>query len=73
MAKDLNISKQAYWNKEKGRTPFTDKEKIIIKNKLTPIFPDITIDAIFFANEVLKSSEGVGTNGETENSSYFAG
>ena len=53
----LNISTQAYRNKEKGITPFKDTEKIVIKNKLVENgFNDITIDEIFFDNKVSKSS-----------------
>lgn len=54
MANYLGISLQAYWNKEHGKTPFSDQEKVMIKKILLPIFPDITIDAIFFDNLVLK-------------------
>lgn len=48
MAKEFNISKQAYWQKEKGSTSFSDREKILFKEMLLPIFPNITIDEIFF-------------------------
>lgn len=48
MAKEFNISKQAYWQKEKGCTSFSDREKILFKKMLLPIFPNITIDDIFF-------------------------
>ncbi|MCO6331503.1 hypothetical protein LZU19_06520 [Staphylococcus epidermidis] len=45
----LDISTQAYRNKEKGITPFKDTEKILIKNKLMEKgFNNITIDEIFF-------------------------
>lgn len=54
MSKFLGISLQAYWNKEKGKTQFSDTEKVKIKQLLLPYFPDITIDDIFFNNEVLK-------------------
>lgn len=49
MAKEFGISKQAYRMKEKGKTAFNDKEKILIKEMLKVIFPDITIDEIFFS------------------------
>lgn len=53
----LNISTQAYRNKEKGITPFKDTEKILIKNKLIENgFSNITIDEIFFNEKVSKSS-----------------
>lgn len=48
MATKLGISKQAYFMKEKGNTPFSDKEKIAIKCMLRTIFPSITVDEIFF-------------------------
>lgn len=44
----FGISPQAYWKKEKGIVPFSDREKIIFKNKVKFIFPNITIDEIFF-------------------------
>lgn len=44
MAKALGISVSSYRNKENGRTAFSDKEKIIFKELLIPIFPEITID-----------------------------
>lgn len=49
LAKELNISKQAYHNKEIGRTGFSDSEKLAIKNLLIGEFPKITIDDIFFS------------------------
>lgn len=48
MAKLFGISIQAYSAKERGRTQFKDSEKTIFKNELQKIFPDITIDEIFF-------------------------
>lgn len=49
MAKEFKISKQAYRLKEKGVTPFNDKEKVLFKEMLQVIFPQITIDEIFFS------------------------
>lgn len=49
IAKEWGISKQAYYMKENGKSAFSDKEKIWFKNKLKPLFPEITIDEIFFA------------------------
>jgi len=54
MAVFFNISVQAYRMKEKGKTPFSDEEKILFKNLLQEIFPKITIDEIFFAPKVSK-------------------
>lgn len=48
IAEHFDISSQAYWKKEKGKVPFSDKEKVIFKNLLNSIFPSITIDEIFF-------------------------
>lgn len=48
MGEKLGISKQSYSMKENGKTPFNDKEKIIFKNMLQEVFPNITIDDIFF-------------------------
>lgn len=48
MAKYLGISLQSYWSKENKKTPFTDKEKIQIKDMLSQNFEGITIDGIFF-------------------------
>lgn len=48
MAKKMGISSQSYWQKEKGRVSFSDKEKIIFKKLLQSLFPSITIDEIFF-------------------------
>lgn len=49
MAVLLDISRQSYYMKENGKTPFTDIEKVIIKKEISKIFPDITIDDIFFS------------------------
>lgn len=48
MGKELGISKQSYYLKEKGEVQFSDHEKLIFKRLLLPIFPNITIDEIFF-------------------------
>lgn len=48
MAKVLNISPQAYMNKEKGYVDFRNEEMMNFKNQLLPLFPDITIEDIFF-------------------------
>lgn len=44
----LGISKNSYYLKENGKVSFNDKEKMIFKNKVSNIFPEITIDDIFF-------------------------
>lgn len=48
MGQKFGISKQSYNYKENGRTKFTDDEKVIFKTLLQELFPDITIDDIFF-------------------------
>ncbi|QBX10238.1 transcriptional regulator [Streptococcus satellite phage Javan421] len=48
LGKELGISKQSYHNKESGKTQFSDSEKIKIKNLLLPMFPNITLEDIFF-------------------------
>lgn len=53
-SKFFNISTQAYARKERGETPFTDDEKVLIKDMLLVHFPDISIDQIFFNNKVTK-------------------
>lgn len=54
MAKTFEISLQAYWSKEMGKTPFSDNEKLKFKRMLLPLFPNITIDDIFFNQKVSK-------------------
>lgn len=44
----LGCSKQAYHNKENGRNAFTDAEKMTFKKLLLPMFPNITLEDIFF-------------------------
>lgn len=48
MGEKLGISKQAYHNKETGKTSFKDDEKQIFKNLLLPVLPNVTIEDIFF-------------------------
>ncbi|MFJ7952194.1 helix-turn-helix transcriptional regulator [Lysinibacillus sp. NPDC096418] len=48
MASYMNISRQAYSQKEKGKIPFKDSEKVFLKDKFKVIRPNITIDEIFF-------------------------
>lgn len=49
MAKQLDISLTSYFNKEHGTTPFTDKEKIIIRDMLKKVIENPSIDSIFFS------------------------
>lgn len=49
MAKELNISLQSYNNKELGKTPFNDKERLAIKSMVAEIKSDITIDELFYS------------------------
>lgn len=48
MAERLNISPQSYYNKENGNVAFKDSEKMQIKEMLLPLFPNITLENIFF-------------------------
>lgn len=54
LANVLQISLQAYYKKEKGKTAFNDGEKIIIKNLFSEDFPEITMEELFFNQEVSK-------------------
>lgn len=51
VAEMFGISTQAYSSKERGKTQFKDSEKVIFKKELQRLFPDITIDEIFFGNK----------------------
>lgn len=44
----LKMTKQSYCNKENGRSRFSDTEKLAFKNLLLPVFPNISIEDIFF-------------------------
>ncbi len=48
MALELGISTQSYHNKENGYVSFKDSEKMAIKSLLLPLFPNITLEDIFF-------------------------
>lgn len=48
LGRKLGISKQAYYNKENGRNSFSDTEKLKFKTLVLPLFPNITIEDIFF-------------------------
>lgn len=58
LAIKMNISAQAYSQKENGKVPFKDSEKILFKKMLLPYFPNITIDEIFFGNKLSKVEVG---------------
>lgn len=47
MADKLKISLQSYNNKELGKTPFNDKERL--KSMVAEIKSDITIDELFYS------------------------
>ncbi|HEM2750840.1 TPA: transcriptional regulator [Streptococcus suis] len=49
MAEKLEISLQSYNNKETGKTPFNDRERLIIREQVREIKPDITIDELFYS------------------------
>lgn len=48
----LKISTQSYSRRERGVVDFTDNEKIKIKEIVKPYFPGVTIEDIFFSQEV---------------------
>lgn len=54
LAKKLGISLQSLYRKEKGLTPFSDNEKILLKELFSEDFPAISIDEIFFNPKVSK-------------------
>jgi len=54
IAKKMNISRQSYWNKETGRTPFTDKEKMIFVAEVSKVVPGVSVIDIFFNQKVGK-------------------
>lgn len=69
MAGFFNISRQAYYRKEKGYTPFTDDEKILFRDLTKPMFPNITIEKLFFMNNTKKCKEEEdGRDGKHSNS-----
>ncbi|WP_342388133.1 helix-turn-helix transcriptional regulator [Salinicoccus bachuensis] len=67
LAEHFDITLQSYSRKERGVIPFNDREKVEIKNLLLEHFPDITIDEIFFADEVSKVEMGVKENVRNQN------
>ena len=48
MANKLGISMNAYRNKENGKVEFRDNEKIVIKEMILPLFPQVSLEEIFF-------------------------
>ncbi|SLM85392.1 helix-turn-helix transcriptional regulator [Vagococcus fluvialis] len=48
MANKLNISRQAYSEKERGNVPFKDSEKIFLKELFKQVDSNVTIDLLFF-------------------------
>ena len=61
LANKLGISRQAYSLKEKGKTSFSDSEKILIRDLVSEVVPNISIDSIFFnglVRNAKKNEEG---------------
>ncbi|MGX7091564.1 helix-turn-helix transcriptional regulator [Hutsoniella sourekii] len=52
LAKKLGISYQSYWNRETGRTSFTDDEKLLILELFRSELPSLTIEELFFGKKV---------------------
>lgn len=48
LAELLDLSSQSVSNKERGFTSFTDEEKVVFRELVKDIIPDITIDEIFY-------------------------
>lgn len=48
MASKMGISRQSYYAKETGKTPFKDSEKKLFRDLIRNLIPNITIDEIFF-------------------------
>lgn len=48
IANYLSISRQAYSEKERGKTSFNDREKRMLKELFLPIDPNVSIDSLFF-------------------------
>ncbi len=54
MANVIGVSRQSYWNKETGRTAFSDREKALFRDEVKKVLPEIKIDDIFFNDKVGK-------------------
>lgn len=48
LAELLDLSSQSVSNKERGFTSFTDEEKLVFRELVKDLIPDITIDEIFY-------------------------
>lgn len=57
VAEVFKISRQAYSSKERGLTPFSDTEKILFLELVKPMFPEATIESIFFTKNAKKCKE----------------
>lgn len=60
MAKKLDISRQAYSEKERGNVSFKDNEKMEILEMYKQVNPNISLYDIFFANKVTNGFENKG-------------
>ena len=59
VAKILGVSLQWYWQKETGKKPFSDKEKMILMELFREDFPELSFEEIFFSQIVPKVEKGV--------------
>lgn len=57
MAKIFDVTVYTYFRKEKGYSPFTDEEKIVFRNLVNNVFPDITVGELFFDGFAKKMKE----------------
>lgn len=48
LARFLGISLQSYWKKENGKVPFSDEEKIKVRDILGKHDSSLTIEKLFF-------------------------
>lgn len=50
LADELDISLTSYRNKENGITNFSDKEKVLFTALINDVFPNTSIEDIFFSH-----------------------
>lgn len=57
MAEIFGVAVHTYFRKEKGQSPFTDKEKLMFRDLVNEYFPTVTIGEIFFDEIAKKMKE----------------
>lgn len=63
MAKKLNVSRQSYYRKEKGYVSFNDTEKMFLLETFRELFPQLTIDELFFSSKYKEKQRNVEEKG----------